>query len=98
MEKILVKISEAAKTEPKTIEQLFMKLIEELGEASQAYLSSENISGNNYKNLNREDVKEELVDTLLVTFSLLYKLDSTDREIENLMNKKIDKWLQKQNN
>lgn len=98
MEKTLIKIKEAAKTEPKNVEQLFMKLMEELGEATQAYLSSEKISGNNYKELTKDDVKEELVDTLLVTFSLLYKLDANETEIEQLINKKIDKWKYKQNN
>ncbi len=96
MENIVDKIRKATETEPKNPEQQFMKLIEELGEASQAYLSSKGISGNKYKQLSENNVKEELVDVLLVTFALLSQLGATDDEIETLIDRKINKWLHNQ--
>nr|WP_252895205.1 MazG-like family protein [Liquorilactobacillus satsumensis] len=67
-------LKKAANREPKSIEQQFLKLTEEVGEAAQAYLSSKGISGNRYKGLNRNNVKEELVDVLLVNLALLIRV------------------------
>jgi NTP pyrophosphatase (non-canonical NTP hydrolase) len=97
MDNMIDKIKKATQSEPKKPEQQFMKLIEEVGEASQAYLSSEGASGNKYKHLDQSNVKEELVDVLLVTFALLSKVGATDEEIEELINRKVDKWIHNQN-
>ncbi|MCT0017567.1 hypothetical protein EFE32_12360 [Lactococcus lactis subsp. lactis] len=91
------KIREASKKETKTIEQLLIKWMEELGEASQAFLSMQKVSGSHYKNLKIDDLKEELVDALLVNLDLIYKVGMTDIELKNICHKKIDKWVRKQN-
>ncbi|KRL05853.1 MazG-like family protein [Liquorilactobacillus oeni] len=98
MEQMIDKIRRTAETEPKSPEEQFMKLIEELGEASQAYLSSKGASGNKYKKLDQTNVKEELVDVLLVTYALIVKLGASNEEIEELVNRKVDKWIHNQNN
>jgi NTP pyrophosphatase (non-canonical NTP hydrolase) len=90
-QKILEQITEAAKTEPKSTEHLLIKLMEEVGEASQA-------SGSEYKDLSLVDFQEELVDILLVTLTLLKRTEISDEELENLLTKKISKWLEKQGN
>lgn len=90
---IQAQIKQAAAQEPKTIEQQFLKLSEELGEAAQAYLSSKGVSGNDYKALNTTDVQEELVDILLVTYAILYKLDTSDATLKTLLTQKVTKWL-----
>lgn len=90
---IQAQIKQAALKEPKTIEQQFLKLSEELGEAAQAYLSAKGISGNDYKALTTDNVKEELVDILLVTYAILYKLDISDDELKALLTQKVTKWL-----
>ncbi|WP_428815665.1 hypothetical protein [Lactococcus lactis] len=94
---LLKQIKETSKNEPKTLEQLFVKWMEELGEASQALLSHQKVSGNQYKNLELENLKEELIDTLLVNLDIIYKIGMSDSEIENMIQKKINKWIQKQN-
>lgn len=94
---LLDKIKEASKNEPKSLEQLFIKWMEELGETSQAFLSSQKASGNRYKDLSLDDFKEELIDTLLVNLDLIYKVGMTDSEMENIAQKKINKWIEKQN-
>ncbi len=86
----------AAEQEPKTVSQQFLKLMEEVGESSQAYLSSQNASGSGYKQLTTANTKEELVDVLLVTLAILHKLDTSDAELETLLTTKTEKWLRKQ--
>lgn len=97
-QKILQQITEAAKSEKKSIEHLLIKLMEEVGEASQAYLSTTKASGSEYKKLSLVDFQEELVDIILVTITLLKRTEISDEELENLLNKKISKWLEKQGN
>ena len=94
---IISKIFEVAKTEPKSIEHLLLKLMEEVGEASQAYLSTAQASGSDYKSLSQDDFKEELVDSLLVLLTLIHKTDISEEELENLVITKIAKWESKQN-
>ncbi|MCV3296167.1 MazG-like family protein [Oenococcus kitaharae] len=96
MNNLIEKIRKAAVTEPKKPEQQFMKLSEELGEACQAYLSSQGISGNKYKGLDQDNVKEELVDVIMVAIALLCQLGTSNQDIENLVERKIHKWVSKQ--
>lgn len=91
------KIKETSKNEPKSLEQLFIKWMEEMGEASQAFLSSQKASGNQYKGLSLDDLKEELIDTLLVNLALVYKVGMTESEMKNIAQRKINKWIEKQN-
>lgn len=93
---LLKQISYAASQEPKNTDQEFLKLMEEVGEASQAYLSSINASGAGYKHLTSANTQEELVDILLVTFTLLKQLGATDDEIQKLLSIKTTKWINKQ--
>ncbi|MCH4172088.1 MAG: MazG-like family protein [Lactobacillus sp.] len=96
MSDILDQVKQAASKEPKTPEQQFLKLSEEVGEAAQAFLSAQAISGNGYKGKHVADVQEELVDVLLVTLAILYKLDTTDARLQTLLQQKVAKWLAKQ--
>jgi NTP pyrophosphatase (non-canonical NTP hydrolase) len=80
-----------------------LKLGEEYGEASQAYLSVS--SEKNGKNKTWEDVREELVDVLVVTVDLLChefpdekdtSLESKLASIHHELNRKLKKWAKKQ--
>lgn len=80
-----------------------LKLGEEYGEASQAYLSVS--SEKNGKNKTWDDVREELVDVLVVTLDLLCHQfpDEDEAAVEDKMkfiNKELDrklkKWAKKQ--
>ena len=97
-EELLQQITKAARTEGKSTEHLLIKLMEEVGEASQAYLSTTKASGSNYKQLSVADFQEELVDILLVTITLLKRTEISDEELVALLNRKIAKWLAKQEN
>jgi len=76
----------------KSLEQIALKMSEEVGEVSQALLSHLKASGSEYKELDASDVIEECVDVMIVAYSLIYKLDGSDEDIEKLMRKKVNKW------
>lgn len=98
MNDLILEIEKAASLEPKSVGQQLLKLMEEVGEASQAYLSAEDVSGSSYKNLSFNNTKEELVDVLLVTYAILIKMDVSHAELAELLKEKTAKWIKKQNN
>lgn len=76
-----------------------MKLGEEYGEALQAYLAI--TSDNNYKKLTPEDLREELIDVVIVALDLLcHRLPGeehlTDEQLNDriraVFERKIEKW------
>ncbi|MEZ7794690.1 MazG-like family protein [Niallia circulans] len=95
MNNYLERVRKLSNLEPKTLEQMALKLSEEAGEVSQAVLSYSNASGSDYKQLNKEDIKEECVDTLLVALSLFYKLSNQEEELYDLLDRKMNKWENK---
>jgi len=95
MEQLLKEIKKLSEREPKTIEQMALKLSEEVGETSQAVLSYLKASGSDYKKLGIDDVKEECVDVILVALSLFYKLSENETELHELISKKLEKWQSK---
>lgn len=95
-QELINRIFKVAETEPKSREQLIIKLMEEVGEVSQAHLSTVKASGSQYKGLTDEDFQEELVDTVLVTLTLLKKTGISNEELTRLFANKINKWESKQ--
>lgn len=81
--------------EPKTVEQMTLKLAGEVGETSQAVLSYLNVSGSGYKQLGINDVKEECVDVILVALAMFYKLADNEDELQELLRRKMGKWESK---
>lgn len=76
-----------------------LKLGEEFGEVSEAYLSVS--SQKNSKNKTWDNVREELVDLLVITIDTLLiqlpidKTEVTNETIINLLNIKLNKWQKK---
>lgn len=86
-----------------TFPRCLLKVGEEYGEANQAYLSVS--SAGNGKNKSWSDVREELIDTLVVTTDLLLHTfpdqgdlseDQRMAEIESILERKLKKWNKKQ--
>ncbi|WP_054711515.1 MazG-like family protein [Bacillus sp. JCM 19041] len=92
MEQLLKQIQELSEQEQKTLEQMVLKLSEEVGETAQAVLSYKKASGSEYKKLTKADVKEECADVILVALTLFFKLSETDKELDEFLSKKIKKW------
>lgn len=73
MDSYLERVDKLSDQEPKSIEQMALKLAEESGEVSQAVLSYTDASSS-YKKLDKDDIKGECVDAVLVALSIFYKL------------------------
>jgi NTP pyrophosphatase (non-canonical NTP hydrolase) len=69
-----------------------LKLAEETGEVSAAIQSYEGQLGTEYKQQTVEDVKEEIIDTMLVLYSMLSDLEVSEEEFQSIIDKKIAKW------
>lgn len=82
-----------ANKEPKSLEEMGLKLTEETGEVAEAILKYKKASGSQYKHGSLDDLKEECADTLLVALSLYFQLEnSSTEELDNLLMKKCHKW------
>ncbi|WP_027964101.1 MazG-like family protein [Halalkalibacillus halophilus] len=92
MDQMLKRIKKLSELEPKTLQEMSLKISEEAGEVSQAVLSYTNASGSMYKQLESSDVKEECIDLVLVSLALFYKLSGDDVELDQFINKKLEKW------
>ncbi|RPF50260.1 MazG-like family protein [Aquisalibacillus elongatus] len=95
MEQLLKQIQVLSEKEPKTLEQMALKLSEEAGETAQAVLSYQQASGSDYKQLGINDVKEECVDVVLVALAMFYQLSDDEEEIHHFISQKLEKWESK---
>lgn len=95
LKSILEEIKSISVIEPKSKGQMLVKLMEELGELSRASLREEGALS--YRN-DADCFLEELIDLILVSFSLFFKhvgeSNKSDWEITSLFYRKIDKWLE----
>ena len=91
-------IKEANKKDGKTDAERIIKLQEEMGELSQAFLSYSQASGCAYKGLTEADVCEEAIDVIIVALSVYvqhYKGKNKTEYFNNLVESKVSKWLRK---
>ena len=92
-------IKELHTQERKSILELGLKLSEELGELSEAILTTENAPGCGYKsqtkNITKERILEECVDIIIVTFCIVFKSGFSFTSISDMLKNKINKWTEK---
>lgn len=71
-----------------------LKAGEELGEICRAVMSTDCEQEKKYRSQagGREAIVEESIDTLLVVFSILYDVNCSQEEIDQVLNRKMDKW------
>jgi NTP pyrophosphatase (non-canonical NTP hydrolase) len=74
------------KGNPKTRYTIFAKLVEEIGELSEAILASDSLQRRDKLEVGKESLEGELADTLLVTLILAKELDI---DIEEALDNKI---------
>jgi NTP pyrophosphatase (non-canonical NTP hydrolase) len=79
--------------EKKTIDERFMKLNEEIGEIAIAILQSRGLKHTNKsKKEIKENILEEICDSIIVLLSMAGYFKYTDRQIKIMIHKKLDKW------
>lgn len=84
------KFYEAINNEPKSQQQMLLKLMEETGELARAQLHLDGTM--NYRQDN-QDFHEELIDVLLVVLGLVEVSGMTHAKFDALMDEKLDKWV-----
>lgn len=90
--RILDYIRTLTKNDKKTLSQKALKLTEEVGELAKVILPFENAFATTHRFVDRSRILEELADCYLVTLSLLYDLDFSDDEFEQMVGHKMKYW------
>jgi len=97
-DKLIDQIMEISSTkEGKSVQELALKCTEEVGELAQAVLSYTGASGSMYKKLTEEHIVEELADIILVDLALFARMGMTKEEFKLIIEKKLQKWIEKMN-
>lgn len=91
-------IQHLSKEDKKTLSQKALKTTEECGELAKAVLPYDSAFATNHRFVQKEQILEECVDTVLCALSVAYHLDFNDDQIEDMMSKKSNKWLSLQQN
>jgi NTP pyrophosphatase (non-canonical NTP hydrolase) len=83
----------------KTLLEKNCKLTEEVGELAKVVLPYSNSFATNHRFVDKQDILEEIADSMLVLLSMLYdeKLNLSVEELESLMQQKANKWAELQN-
>lgn len=76
----------------KTLSQKTLKALEELGELARVVLPFEGADATNHRFVERQQILEEVADTMLSVISVTYDLNFSDEELEDMMWKKANKW------
>lgn len=92
MKEIFEKIKTAGETADTSINDVILKVIEEVGEIVAEDLRVRNIKPIKDSQNPLEERKEESVDLLLATLDLCFR-QMTEEEMIVLLNKKLNKWL-----
>jgi hypothetical protein len=81
-----------SKQDRKTLSQKTLKVGEEFGELAKAALPFDNAYATTHRFVEREQILEEAVDTVLCALSVAYDLDFTDDEVDEMFSRKAEKW------
>lgn len=79
----------------KSASDKILKLVEEVGELSQAYLIHKNAHGTQFRDKSQYSVQEELADIYICMISLLPMLHIEKESFFQEVKRKMDKWVLK---
>ncbi|MGZ8924587.1 MAG: hypothetical protein ACXW2E_01760 [Nitrososphaeraceae archaeon] len=79
-------------SDQKNLCQRGLKLTEEVGELAKAILPYENSFATTHRFVTKNNILEEVADTLLCAFDVAYKAGISDEEIRDMMDLKSIKW------
>lgn len=93
LDKTLVEVFRVSKKERKSLPNQVIKLAEEHGELAAALLMSMGQKGTTMsKEEVRENVLEEACDVVLMALSIMKKAKFTEKEIDEMLIRKLKKW------
>jgi NTP pyrophosphatase (non-canonical NTP hydrolase) len=90
--RLLDYIRTLTKTDKKSLSQKALKLTEEVGELAKVVLPFENAFATTHRFVDRSKILEELADCQLVLSSILYDLDFSNEEFEQMVGHKMKYW------
>lgn len=76
----------------KTLSQKALKTTEEVGEMAKKVNAYESAAGCTHRVVERRDILEECVDTMLCSMSMAYELGFSDEEVDDMLLAKAEKW------
>ena len=85
-------VQHLAIVEPKSIMERMVKLQEEMGELAQEVLIAHQASGSKHKSAGPDGISGECVDVIIVALSIFFKTGHTEDELNQLIEKKCQKW------
>lgn len=88
-------IENSKEFDTKTPDEKLIKLFEEIGELSQAYLIKKGSAGTFHRDESKYSVKEEIADSFICLISLMQMLNIHSDELQTEILKKIEKWVSK---
>lgn len=88
-------IDSSREYDSKTPEQKLIKLYEELGELSQAFLIEQDAAGTYHRDKTEYSVKEELADSFICLVSLAEIMNIDFHDLQEEIVRKINKWINK---
>ena len=95
-DELIKKIEETSKKiDKKDSNMKMLKLVEEVGELSQALLIHQDAIGTKYRNKAEYSIQEEVADVLLCLFSLCSILNIDHADLRDSINDKLRKWESK---
>ena len=89
---LLLKIQKLSQQEQKSLLARIAKLLEESGELAQEVLIHEKCSGSTHKASGSDGIMGEAVDVLIVALSIFFKQGGSIENLENILEKKSNKW------
>jgi NTP pyrophosphatase (non-canonical NTP hydrolase) len=89
---ILNRIKTLTENDKKSLSQKALKVSEEAGELAKVVLPFENAHATRHRFVEKRQVLEEVVDTILAASSIAYDLKYSDEDIEEMMREKLNKW------
>lgn len=90
--KVLKELRKVSTEDKKTLDQKCLKLGEEYGELAQVILPYVGAHGCRHKVTSRTLILEESIDVVICALAILYQMDFSDKEIDKILLKKLNKW------
>ncbi|MDG1949251.1 MAG: hypothetical protein P8J32_00300 [bacterium] len=94
---VLEYIRSLSENDSKSLSEKALKTAEEVGELARVVLPFDNADGTKHRFVDKEEILEEAIDTVLAAISIPYSMGYTTEDIKYMMLKKANKWQGIQN-
>lgn len=95
-DKLLDYIQALSVRDKKTLSQKALKVAEESGELAKAVLSYDSAYATRHRFVDKHKILEEVTDTILTAISVAYDLGFSHEEIEEMIDRKSERWQELQ--